>query len=87
MSIKRWNARRDKNEPAIVDALEAFGASVIRSDAIDLIVGFRGKNFLLEVKSADNAALKDSQKKLLSKWAGDYKVVHCIDDAINAIME
>lgn len=45
--------RRDRNEPSVVDALEAAGATVTRIDADgfpDLVVGYRGKTWLLEVK-------------------------------------
>lgn len=44
---------RDGNEPGIVLALRAVGASVSRlneTGAPDLLVGFRGRTFLLEVK-------------------------------------
>lgn len=52
MSFSRAK-RRDQNEPAIVDALEAIGASVTRLDGDgfpDLAVGYRGVTTLLEVK-------------------------------------
>lgn len=51
MSINRYAARRDENEQAVVDALEAAGASVTRlGQPIDLLVGYQGRNTLLEVK-------------------------------------
>lgn len=49
----RRAARRDGNEPEIVAALRAAGASVsaLNGDGIpDLLVGYRGETFLLEVK-------------------------------------
>lgn len=45
--------RRDTNEPEVVNALVAAGAVVTRLDGDgvpDLLVGFKGKSFLLEVK-------------------------------------
>jgi hypothetical protein len=45
--------RRDSNETPIVDALRGVGAAVTRlnEDGVpDLLVGFRGHTFLLEVK-------------------------------------
>lgn len=45
--------RRDSNEEPIVDALRGAGATVSRlnEDGVpDLLVGFRGRTFLLEVK-------------------------------------
>lgn len=44
---------RDTNEPAIVKALKAVGASVTPLNGTgvpDLLVGFRGQTYLLEVK-------------------------------------
>ncbi|MBV8760125.1 MAG: hypothetical protein JO257_22730 [Deltaproteobacteria bacterium] len=44
---------RDGNEPGIVDALRSVGATVCRlneSGIPDLLVGFRGGMYLLEVK-------------------------------------
>lgn len=46
--------RRDKNEPEIVRALEAAGASVTQLDGEDgepdLLIGYRGATYLQEVK-------------------------------------
>lgn len=45
--------RRDANEPDVVNALVAAGAVVTRLDGDgvpDLLVGFKGRSFLLEVK-------------------------------------
>lgn len=45
--------RRDENEPGIVQALEGAGAYVTRLDGDgvpDLLVGYKGRSFLLEVK-------------------------------------
>lgn len=49
--------RRDANEREIVAALESAGASVQRLDAAgvpDLLVGFRGETFLIEVKNPES---------------------------------
>jgi hypothetical protein len=57
---------RDKAERGIIDALEAVGASVEQldgEDIPDLLVGFRGENHLLEVKSpAELVTGKDRRK-------------------------
>jgi hypothetical protein len=49
--------RRDANEPAIVEALQAAGAVVERlgypKGVPDLLVGYQGRTFLLEVKNPD----------------------------------
>lgn len=55
MSYTKRAARRDESEPAIVDALRAAGASVTvigQGDGVpDLLVGFEGATYLLEVKN------------------------------------
>lgn len=78
---------RDSNEKAIVDALVAAGASVTRLNETgvpDLLVGFRGATFLLEVKrplgprggrhhhghDGDVGDMTDHQVKWWSKWKG-----------------
>lgn len=50
--LKRYAARRDLAEPAIVDALVAVGANVIRlNQPVDLLVRFRNTWHVLEVKT------------------------------------
>lgn len=55
--IRRGRAkRRDDNEPQIVAALQAVGAGVQRLDGPglpDLLVGYRGRLLLIEVKRPD----------------------------------
>lgn len=49
--------QRDANERLIVDALRAVGATVQRLNekgTPDLLVGFRGVNYLLEVKNPES---------------------------------
>ena len=53
MSLHRYDAARDKNEPEIVHALRQVGAYValINGTGVpDLLVGYKGETFLLEVK-------------------------------------
>lgn len=59
----RRAAHRDKSEPAIIKALRAVGATVEQLHVVDLLVGFRGLNFVLEVKSpAELVTGKDLRK-------------------------
>lgn len=58
MSLRRFNPRRDEAEPGIVAALVMAGASVHRlsaKDAPDLLVGWKGRNLLMEVKTPRKA--------------------------------
>lgn len=79
-----YHARqRDKNERPIIDALKAIGASVQQLDALgvpDLLVGFDGRTYLIEVKAEHGkpgigmkkceSGLRDSQEKWWSLWRG-----------------
>ncbi len=83
----RRAAKRDANEWAIVDALRAVGATVLRlndSDCPDLLVGFHGVNFLMETKrppgkrggtSADGQHLSEGQAAWHAAWGGLRPVV------------
>jgi hypothetical protein len=64
--------RRDGNEAPIVAALRAFGASVEyigRKGVPDLLVGFRGSIWLLEVKRPGEH-LRDEQETWHRAWQG-----------------
>ena len=55
MTINRYAARTDANQAEIVTALAAAGATIRSTASIgngfaDLAVGFRGVNYLLEIK-------------------------------------
>lgn len=88
MSIKRWGAARDHNERAIVDALLKAGALVYRLDEpCDLLVGFGGATWLLEVK-VPGGKLTPKQERFMSEWSkagGSCVVVRTVTEALQAI--
>lgn len=68
--IKRYDARRDANEGAIREALKAVGASVYMLDQpVDLLVGWRGQTYVLEVKTAEGR-LTPNEHDFFQAWAG-----------------
>lgn len=82
----RRAAKVDQNQAAIVAALRRCGASVqhlhqIGKDCPDLLVGFRGRNFVVEVKDA-NGTLTPGQAKWMSEWRGQSCVVRTAEEAI-----
>lgn len=84
----RYAKRRDENEPGIVEALEAAGYDVLRTDEIDLIVGKNERNWLLEVKHpkrASESKIKPSQKRLRANWRGQYTIVTTPLEALKAV--
>lgn len=88
MAAAGFAKKRDANEPAIVDALEAVGAVVVRismMDVPDLLVGFRGDNFMLEVKNG-KAKPSPGQSTFHAEWRGKpIVVVRGVDEALTAI--
>lgn len=84
MSLARYANRRDANEPEIVRALRDINASIKRLDDIDLLVGWQGRNFLLEIKTL-NGALKPSQEEMARTWRGQYEIVRSVEEALRAI--
>lgn len=84
--MMKKKGRRDANEPEIIQALEAIGATVEQLNRpVDLLVGFRGRNYLLEVK-APRGTLTGDQIDFIADWRGDEVVtVTTPEEAISAI--
>lgn len=86
--MPRYAARRDENEPEIVEALEAAGCDVLRATDVDLIVGRAGQTFLVEVKHpkrASESRIKPIQKRLRASWRGQYAIVTTAQQALEAV--
>ena len=80
MSQPRFSAQRDANEAGIIAALQKAGAGVKKlndpkaSGTPDLLVGFRGVNFLLEVKGS-KGNFSQEQRWFRDWWPGRKPVV------------
>jgi hypothetical protein len=79
----------DANQPEIVNALRRVGASVqhlhmVGGGCPDILVGFRGRNFLLEIKTR-NKKLNQRQLEWFSTWSGKAHVVRTPDEALRTI--
>lgn len=85
MKYRGHDAKRDANEPEIVDALRAIGCSVeYLSKPLDLLIGYRGVTFLIEVKGEKGTLTKD-QKDFLPTWRGQLAVVRTPEQAIDIV--
>lgn len=72
MTLKRYAAKRDVNERALIDALRACGFQVVAlSDpgVPDLLVNKAGRSVFVEVKSG-TGTLTPHQRTLLAAWEG-----------------
>lgn len=92
----RRAAKIDANHSAIVSALRKIGASVQSLAAIgkgcpDILVGFRGRNWLMEIK---DGMLKPSARRLTDdeaswhrRWFGQVHLVQSVDEALKLVGE
>lgn len=90
----RRAAKVDGNHSVIVATLRAVGATVQSLAAVgrgvpDLLVGFRGRNYLLEVKDGtkppSRRRLTDDERTWHSDWRGTVRIVMSPDDALAAV--
>ena len=67
----RYAARVDANQEQIVSALRAAGAFVwIIGLPVDLLVGYKGHTFLVEIKSTSKKRLTKLQADFFENWSG-----------------
>ena len=84
----RTRARTDRNQAEVIRALEKLGATVepirsIRPGVPDLLVGFQGRNYLIEVKTPKTGRLSEAQKFWRDGWKGSKPfVIKTTDDVI-----
>ena len=90
----RQAAKVDDNQPEIVAALRKVGASVQPLHAVgrgcpDILVGYRGRNLLMEIKdgkkSPSRRRLTADQDKWHDDWAGQVAIVINVDEALHAL--
>ena len=67
----RHAARVDANQQAIVAALRAAGAYVwIIGLPVDLLVGYKGHTFLVEIKRTAKSRFTPLQQDFFESWGG-----------------
>jgi hypothetical protein len=84
-------AASDGNQPEIVAALRAVGASVATCQAVgkgfpDLVVGYQGRNYMIEVKDPSQPKhrheLTPAQVVFHGGWCGDLVKVFTAKEAL-----
>jgi len=92
----RKAAKTDRNQIEIVDALRQIGASVQSLAATgkgcpDLLVGYRGINYLMEIKDGEKVPsareLTIDQKHWHSIWRGSVHTVKSVDEALKILQD
>lgn len=82
----RRAARIDSNQHELVEALKKIGARCYYiKEPVDLVVGFRGRSVLLEIKQPGKTLTK-AQQEFIESWPGEIHVCHDINEAISAIV-
>lgn len=78
--------RRDENELEIVHALEQIGCHVTRlDDPFDLLVGYRGRDFKMEVKMPRGTLTDDQVDYIADNRGAPLHVVTTVDQAIAVV--
>ena len=90
----RRAARTDANQNEIVQALRDVGASVAITSALgfgfpDIVAGYRGINYLIEIKdgakSPSKRKLTEDEQEWHDLWRGAVIVVNDVDEALRAV--
>lgn len=85
MRLSRRNSV-DVNQAAIVKVLRAAGATVYcAGKPVDLIVGYRGCNFLVEVKNPEGGRTTGEQAEFFASWRGQVAIVRTEAEALAVI--
>ena len=91
----RRAAKTDANQSEIVAALRSIGASVHDTSSVgrgfpDLVVGFRGRNWIIECKDGAKVPsarkLTPEQVEFKAGWRGHWAVAISADDAVAIVM-
>lgn len=90
----RRAARTDDNQNEIVEDLRRVGASVAITSVIgagfpDIVVGYRGNNYLIEIKDGSKPPsrrrLTPDEQEFHDLWRGTVAVVNSSDEALKII--
>lgn len=92
--MPRRAARTDDNQTEIVQALRQCGCSVqslamVGQGVPDILVGFRGRNWLFEIKDGSKPpsrrSLTDDEQTWHLRWEGQVDTVEHVDDALRLL--
>lgn len=83
----KYKYKRDGNEAEVVKAMEAIGATVNKingRDIPDLLVSYRGKWFVIEVKTK-TGKLREGQQRFQQVNCAPVYVIRTADEAIELL--
>lgn len=87
--MMRRRSRPDLNQAEIVEELRAISAGVLHIHTIgggapDLVIGFRGANYLIELKS-EAGRLANHQAVWHATWPGQVAVCRTLEEVFEVI--
>ena len=83
--------RVDENQKTLIHTFIALGASVFNLSTVgrgcpDLLIGYKGKTVLVEIKRNEKAKFTEAQIKFMEEWkGGTVSRVDSVDAAIRLI--
>ena len=86
MPKPKYAAKVDDNQAQIVRQLNEIPGvmAIVIGDPVDLMVGYRARNFLFEIKQEHKknwqSARTQKQKDFLKDWPGQVRVVSTFDE-------
>lgn len=83
----RRAAKIDSNQKTIVKSLRQIpGISVhTLGGTIDICVGYRGVNYLIEVKGSKDTEIRPSQKKFFREWKGQVSYAYNLEQVLKIL--
>lgn len=84
--------RTDHNHQTIINELKNIGFTVMDLSSVgkgcpDIMAGFRGKNYLFEIKnplkSKSQRKLTKDQELFHGTWRGQVHVITCLEDIVS----
>ncbi len=94
--MRRRAAKVDANQAQVVTGFRSAGATVqslanIGQGCPDLLVGYRGRNYLIEVKDGSKPpsarTLTDDQQEWTQNWRGQWEIVQDLSDVKRLVIQ
>lgn len=89
--MTHYKKRVDENQKQLVHTFIALGATVLNLSTVgrgcpDLLIGYRGKSVLVEIKRDAKASYTEPQIKFMQEWRGGaVSRIDSVDAAIRLI--
>lgn len=86
--------RTDRNQSEIVEALRSIGATVAITSTLgkgfpDIVVGYRGGNYLIEIKDWQQIPSKRrltlDESEFHAMWRGQVSIIETVSEAISLV--